>query len=199
VTDAPTPEPLDPGRSALLVMDYQTGIVGRVQDSDALVDRVASAIAAARGAGLLVGYVRVALTDEDYARVPESNRAFSAAAAARTMHADDPDTQIDARLAPVDGDLEVRKVRVGPFSTTDLDRQLRDRGVDTIVLAGISTSGVVLSTVRYAADVDYRVLVVEDLCADFDPEVHRVLTEKVFPRQADVITLARLLVLLPPN
>lgn len=197
MTDARQPEPLDPGRTALLVMDYQVGIVGRVQDAGALLDRAATAVAAARRARMAVGYVRVALTEDDYARVPASNPTFAAAAAARMMHADDPDTQIDARVAPVDGDIVVRKVRVGPFSTTDLDRQLRDRAIDTIVLAGISTSGVVLSTVRYAADVDYRILVVEDLCADTDPEVHRVLIEKVFPRQAEVVTLAELLELLP--
>jgi nicotinamidase-related amidase len=161
------------------------------------VDRAARAIAAARGAGVQLAYVRVALTDDDYRRVPATNKTFAAAAAARMMHADDPDTRIDARVAPIEGDIVVRKVRVGPFSTTDLDGQLRARGIDTIALAGISTSGVVLSTVRYAADVDYRVLVVEDLCADTDPEVHRILTEKVFPRQAEVISLAELFELLP--
>jgi nicotinamidase-related amidase len=56
------------------------------------------------------------------------------------------------------------------------------------VLAGIATSGVVLSTIRQAADLDYELTVLEDGCADADPEVHRVLMEKVFPRQASVIT-----------
>ncbi len=45
----------------------------------------------------------------------------------------------------------------------------------------------VLSTVRYAADLDYRLLVVEDCCADQDPEVHDFLTQRIFPRQADVV------------
>ena len=64
------------------------------------------------------------------------------------------------------------------------------------MLAGISTSGVVLSTVRDAADRDYRLLVLADCCADPDGEVHRVLMEKVLPRQVEVIDLeafARLL------
>ena len=51
------------------------------------------------------------------------------------------------------------------------------------------TSGVVLSTLRQAADLDYRLTVLTDACYDPDPEIHRVLTEKVFPRQADVITI----------
>jgi nicotinamidase-related amidase len=58
------------------------------------------------------------------------------------------------------------------------------------VLAGIATSGVVLSTVRDAADRDYELVVLSDCCVDSDPEVHRLLLERVFPRQARVITSA---------
>jgi len=58
-----------------------------------------------------------------------------------------------------------------------------------MVLAGIATSGVVLSTLREAADKDYRITVLSDGCADADEEVHRVLTTKVFLRQADVMTV----------
>ena len=57
------------------------------------------------------------------------------------------------------------------------------------MLCGISTSGVVLSTVRDGADHDFRIVVLEDGCFDRDPEVHRVLTEKVFPRQAEVVSI----------
>ena len=57
-------------------------------------------------------------------------------------------------------------------------------------MTGVATSGVVLSTLRQAADLDYRLVVLSDACLDADPEVHRVLTEKVFPRQAAVRTVA---------
>jgi nicotinamidase-related amidase len=67
---------------------------------------------------------------------------------------------------------------------------LRSHDIDTLVLCGIATSGVVLSTVREGADRDYRLIVLEDLCLDADEEVHRVLTQKVFPRQADVVNSA---------
>jgi nicotinamidase-related amidase len=76
---------------------------------------------------------------------------------------------------------------VSAFAGTDLDMILRANGIETLVLAGIATSGVVLSTLRHAADADYKVVVAEDCCADRDPEVHRVLTEKVFPRQATIV------------
>jgi nicotinamidase-related amidase len=49
---------------------------------------------------------------------------------------------------------------------------------------------VVLSTLRQAADLDYGLVVLSDGCLDADPEVHRVLTEKIFPRQAEVVTVA---------
>jgi nicotinamidase-related amidase len=134
-----------------------------------------------------VGYVRVAFTDSDYAKVPESNKSFSQLKAIRRLPDSDPDSGIHPSLAPQPGDISVRKTRVGAFSTTDLAEQLSRHNIDTLVLAGVSTSGVVLSTLRYAADRDYRLYVLEDCCADADEEVHRVLMQKVFPRQADVI------------
>ena len=66
---------------------------------------------------------------------------------------------------------------------------LRAKDIKHLVLTGVATSGVVLSTVREAADKDYRLTVLADACADSDGEVHRVLTTKVFPRQADVISV----------
>jgi nicotinamidase-related amidase len=79
---------------------------------------------------------------------------------------------------------------VGPFSTTNLDAILRAKSIETLVLMGIRTSGVVLSTVRWAADIDYRLIVLSDCCADPDEEVHRVLIEKVllFLGQATIVT-----------
>jgi nicotinamidase-related amidase len=94
-----------------------------------------------------------------------------------------------AELAPRPGETVVVKRRVSAFTGSDLEVVLRAAEVDHLVLAGIATSGVVLSTLREAADRDYRLTVLGDACVDADPEVHRVLTEKVFPRQADVITV----------
>lgn len=184
---------LNPARTALLVMDYQNGVISQVAEPDELVALTASAIAAVRAAGGTVGHVRVGFTDADYEGfAPTSRMGAMAKAAGRALDADAPATQIDERVAPQAGDIVVRKTRVGAFSTTDLDKQLNQRGIDTLVLAGIATSGVTLSTVRDASDRDYRILVLEDGCADRDPEVHDVLMHKVFPRQAEVITIAQL-------
>jgi nicotinamidase-related amidase len=65
---------------------------------------------------------------------------------------------------------------------------LRAHNIETLILMGHATSGVMLSTVRLAADLDYQLIVVEDGCADRDPEVHKLLMEKVFPRQGMVVS-----------
>jgi nicotinamidase-related amidase len=75
------------------------------------------------------------------------------------------------------------------FSENQLQLILRARGVENLVFFGISTSGITLSTLRRASDLDYRCVVLKDACFDADQEVHRVLTEKVFPSQATVVTV----------
>ncbi len=187
------PAPIDPHRAALLVMDYQRGIVGMLDDADAPLQRATEAIALMRDRGGHVGYVRVAFTDEDLQGIPATSRMGARIAASpQAFHDDSPTTQIDERVAPHDGDIIVRKTRVGAFSTTDLADQLAARGIDTLILAGISTSGVVLSTVRDGSDRDYALYVLSDATADPDTAVHACLMERVFPRQADVITVAEL-------
>ena len=179
---------IHPATTALLIMDVQPSIVAQLPDPDAFIGGLLRAREAARTAGLTVGYVRVALTPDDIASVPASNLTFHAAAATGRL-LDGPETEVDPRIAPGDDEIVVRKSRVGAFSTTDLGEQLAGRGVDTLVLCGIATSGVVLSTVRDAADHDFSIVVLEDGCFDRDPEVHRVLTEKVFPRQGEVVSI----------
>jgi nicotinamidase-related amidase len=188
---------IDPSHAALLVMDYQNGILGLFDDADPLLSRVSAAIALVRSRGGQVAYVRVAFEDADLEGfAPTSGMGKRVASAGGAFHADALTTAIHERVAPEPGDIVVRKTRVGAFSTTDLDARLRARGVDTLLLAGISTSGCVLSTARDAADRDFRVVVVEDASADPDPELHAFLTGRIFPRQGDVVTIAELAELL---
>jgi nicotinamidase-related amidase len=179
--------------TVLLVMDVQQGIVdrfpmpGSVQPA-AFLQRVARATATARGAGARVVYVRIGFRP-GRPEISSRNRAFSARAASGGYEEDSPATQIHPAVAPLPEDLVVTKRRVSAFTGSDLEVLLRGLGAGTLVLAGIATSGVVLSTLRQAADLDYQLVVLSDACADSDPEVHRVLTEKVFPRQAEVLTV----------
>ncbi len=190
---------IDPARTALLVMDYQAGILDQLADGPELLTRAAKTIGRVRQAGAQVGFVRVAFEDADYDAIPPTSMMTRIASAGRAFHADSSATAIPDQIAPEAGDIVVRKTRVGAFSTTDLDAQLRARGIDTLLLAGISTSGVVLSTVRDAHDRDYQVFVLADLTADREPGVHEFLTGKIFPRQARVITTADLDELLTAN
>ena len=122
---APT---IDPKRTALLVMDFQHGVVERMPGLDSLLARVQQAITDVRDHGGTIAYVRVAFTEADWAAIPPTNAIFSRVGENHLMHDEDRSTAIDDRLAPQPGDIVVRKTRVGAMSTTDLDRQLRDRG-----------------------------------------------------------------------
>jgi nicotinamidase-related amidase len=176
-----------PSRTALLLMDFQSAILAAVADPETLLDRAHAALSWARTEKAHVVYVRVAFTPDDFAAVPLHNKTFSTVAQNRLLSDGSPETEIHESFDVHDADIVMRKTRVGPFNTTDLHSHLHNQGIDTLVLAGISTGGVVLSTLRHAADADYRLYVLKDATADPDPEVHRVLIDKVFPHQADVI------------
>jgi nicotinamidase-related amidase len=169
-------------------MDFQHGIVERL-GAPSVTDGADRAAKAARAAGIPVMFVRVGFRP-GYPEIAESNASFSAisAQAGDAYTQEHPGTQVHAALTPHDGEPVIVKRRVSAFTGSDLDVLLRAAGADSLVLAGISTSGVVLSTLRQAADLDYRLTVLADACADPDEEVHRVLTKKVFPRQALVTT-----------
>src|SRR5579872_5262722 len=164
---------------ALLVMDMQQGIVRRFGDPQVLLGQIAVAIGAARAADIPVIYIVVRFR-KGYPEVSARNRSFSALRdAGPAMEESNPATEIHPNVAPHEGDVVVTKRRVGAFSGSDLDVVLRALQVEGLVLTGIATSGVVLSTVRAAADLDFRCTVLSDCCADADEEVHRVLMTKV--------------------
>lgn len=178
---------LDKDRTALLMADFHTDSMGEnpVVQERRTIDRAREVLHAARNAGVFVAYIVVNFRP-DYPEISEMNQTFSSRKAAGVAPAADPGDLILATVSPRQGEPIVVKHRVGAFFGTDLDMILRAQGRDTLILMGHATSGVILSTVRYAADADYRLVVVEDGCADRDAEVHTLLMEKVFPRQATV-------------
>ena len=187
------PLSLHPATSALLVMDFQTAIVDSIAaDKEALLARTGSVIEAARKVRMKVIYVVVGFRS-GYPEASARNQSFAAIRGTGRFLEGSAGTEVHPTLAPKHDDAVVTKHRVSAFAGTDLDMILRANGMETLVLAGIATSGVVLSTVRHAADADYRMIVIEDSCADRDVEVHRVLTEKVFVRQATVAKAAEVI------
>jgi nicotinamidase-related amidase len=174
--------------TALLVMDVQVGIVGMLPDAGMLISNVPKAIATARDRKIPVIYVVVGFR-QGTPEINMNNKGF-AASKERFANANmDEFMKVHPDIAPQAGELLVIKRRVSAFTGSDLEVILRAFGIQHMVLTGIATSGVVLSTLREAADKDYRLTVIADCCADGDEEVHRVLTTKVFPRQAEVVTL----------
>ncbi|MFE4860469.1 cysteine hydrolase family protein [Streptomyces sp. NPDC056670] len=176
--------------SALLVMDIQRGIVDRFPESAGAdyLTRLGTAVDAARAAGVPVIHVVIGFR-AGHPEVSPRNKAFGALAGSAAFVEGDSSAAIHPALAPQPGDVVVTKKRVSAFAGSDLDTVLRGAGVTHLVLTGIATSGVVLSTLRQAADLDFGLTVLSDGCLDGDAEVHRVLTEKVFPRQADVVSV----------
>ncbi len=185
---------INPERTAVLIMDYENDIIGMLPESvrTPLVEKASLILQKARQDNIQVIYVVVRFRD-GYPEVNPHNKLFSGLKQTGLLIEGKPGAEIDSRLAPQPCDILVTKRRVGAFSTTDLETILRSKNINKLVMFGLSTSGVVLSTVRWAADMDYSLAVVSDASADRDSEVHRVLMEKVFPWQATILTTKELL------
>ena len=175
--------------TVLLAMDFQNGIAGDdAFASTGVLERARDAVAAARRNNIPVVWVRVALREGH----PElaATASFAQIAAHGDVDETHASTSIHETLDRHQGEPIVTKRRISAFTGSDLEVLLCGYGASSLVLAGVATSGVVLSTVRQAADLDFELTVLSDACADRDPEVHTVLTEKVFPKQATVLTVA---------
>jgi nicotinamidase-related amidase len=172
---------------ALLLLDFQYGVLDTITNSADVLSRAEAALWWARQQRVQVAHVRVAFTEEDFERVPTHNKALRQIVESRKFAEGSPEAAIHSRVAPQGGELVVRKTRFGAFSTTELHRLLQELGIDTLILAGVSTSGVVLSTVRDALDRDYEIYVLADTIADHDPKLHDVLVERLLPQSVNVI------------
>ena len=179
---------LDKSTTALLIADFYADMMTSLPHAvdRGVVARTQAVQRAARDAGLLVCYSATVFRP-GYPEISDRNKTFSQRKASGAPAISDPIQVIHEGVRPIDGEIVVGKHRVNALYGTDLDMSLRANNIETIVLLGYATSGVVLSTTRYAADSDYRLYIVEDCCSDSDPEVHDFLTQRIFPRQADVV------------
>jgi nicotinamidase-related amidase len=188
---------IEPKTTALLLMDFQRMVVDSYAvDKEALLSRVKRLAMAARNSGAMVIHVVVGF-QIGYPEISGRNSIFSGLKAAGLLAPGHPTGEIHPELSPRPGDVVVTKQRVSAFTGTNLDMILRSNNIDMLLLTGIITQGVVLSTLRHASDMDYRAVVVADGCSDKDPEVQRVLMEKIFPFQARVATVEEVIGALP--
>ena len=179
---------LDKGRTALLIADFYDAMMTSLphaMERD-VVGKTAAMQQAARNAGLMVCYCATVFRP-GYPEIGRRNKTFGQRKASGQPAVFDPVAIIHPAVAPAGGEVVVGKHRVNALYGTGLDVVLRANDVNTLIVLGYATSGVVLSTVRYASDLDYNLYVVEDCCSDSDPEVHDFLMARIFPRQAEVV------------
>ena len=182
---------MDPARTAVLSMDCQAGIVSiYTRDAkDAFLLRVASVLNHARAAGMTVIHIQVGFRP-GLPEISSRNTLFGAVKSSE-QHQQlfrEPLGAIPDIIAPHGNEIVITKRRISAFAGTDLAMVLRANDIDTLVLLGIATSGVVLSTLTEAADADYRVAVIGDCCADLDSALHDCLLQRFFPTRGSVFS-----------
>jgi nicotinamidase-related amidase len=179
----------DVRNTALLAMDCQAGILSiYAKPHEEFVARAARVVGAARSAGMPVVLVRVGFRP-GLPEVSDRNPLFAAMKASPQHQKlfEGAAGEVHPALGPEPDDIVVTKHRVSAFAGTDLHMILRAKNIETVVLFGIATSGVVLSTLLEASDADFRAVVIGDCCTDMDAELHDALIQRLFPRRAEVI------------
>ena len=188
----------DLGRTALVLLDYQNynvhpdgywssvtpGLIARVAPALA---RTAEALAAARVAGICVVHVQNAWREGHPDINPRAPWQADAKAAGRSTE-DSWGVEFFEPLAPLAGELVVRKRTVSGFAGTDLDRLLRLHDVSTVVIAGIITNFAAEGTARDASDRGYRVVVLADCCESITDEMHAFAVTQVLPVIGEVVS-----------
>ena len=182
---------MEPARTAVLSMDCQAGIISIYagETKDTFLARVAKVLNQARTTGMMIIHVQVGFRPG----LPEvsSRNALFGRIKSSEQHQQlfrEPLGAFPEAIAPHDGEIVIRKRRVSAFAGTDLAMILRSNDIDTLVLLGIATSGVVLSTLVEAADADYRLAVIGDCCADLDSTLHDCLVQRFFPTRGAVLS-----------
>jgi len=173
---------LDAISTALILIDLQKGVLSmpvQPHSADAVYTRSMLLAQRFRSAGALVVRVRVAFASDlaDAVRQPVDQPTNYAALKAGWDEFPEP---------PALSDVVITKHQWGAFYGTELDLQLRRRGIRTIVLGGISTNLGVESTARSAAEHGYELVVAEDLCSGGSAEMHAFSFAHILPRLARV-------------
>lgn len=176
-------------KSALLVMDMQTAILNSLPEEarNGLLKRMQLLIETARKNEIPVIYVVVGFRP-GIPEVGETSGFFPFKSRLKDVDIEEW-KKIHPVLQPDKDEIIIQKKRISAFTGSDLEIVLRAMDVRHLILTGVATSGVVLSTYREAFDKDFRLTVLSDGCADADPEVHQVLTEKIYSRTGEVITI----------
>ncbi|MGU3654942.1 cysteine hydrolase [Mycolicibacterium sp. A43C] len=184
--------PVAPNECALLVLGCQPEILAAIPQHDELIARINKVVDIVRIHEGIVVHARLAFDPMDYRFPPLTNKEFGTVVQEHQLRNGTPGADLHPALSVRQEDIELRTTRLGVFSTTKLDEQLTNYGVTTLIVTGCHTSGAVLTTIREAADRDYRIIVVAGCTADPDSEVLDFLLERVFARQVEIWSAAQL-------
>lgn len=185
---------LDVNNSVLIIADFYAEAMNTVPHAleRGVVEKARALQEAARDVGMMVLYTATVFRD-GYPEISPRNKTFSSRKSSGQPAVSDPVALIHPLVAPRQGEPVVGKHRVNAFYQTDLDMILRSNGIESLVLFGYATSGVILSMVRYGADADYQLVVVEDCCVDREADVHDFLMNRIFPRQTTIASSAEVI------
>ena len=182
---------LNPGHTALLVMDFENDIVHEegafkdfgfaqmVKENDVL-GKTASLLTAARNAGILVIYVSVKFRP-GYPERPANAGLWQGLHGANALVEGTWGASIHDAVAPQEGEPVVTKRGVSAFMASDLEPILKNRRIGTVLLTGVATNFVVEGTAREASDRGYNVVVVADCCASVNQEAHDAALSVALP------------------
>ncbi|WP_345948925.1 isochorismatase family cysteine hydrolase [Mucilaginibacter sp. PAMB04274] len=177
--------------TALLVMDIQTSVLAGMTETATILTNINKAIAYAHSHNIMVIFIIVGFRN-GVPEVSADNKMLAGIkerSAGINLHEM---SKVHPGVVSDPQEIIVIKHRISAFVGTDLELILRAQSIRHLILTGVSTSGVVLSTLREAADRDYRITVLKDCCMDRDEAVHQILVEKVFVLQAEVTDLNNL-------
>jgi len=191
---------IDPARAALLLLDYQNynvhpdgywarAMPGSAERAAPAVARTAEVLAAARQSGITVIHVQDAWREGHPDVNPHTPWQADAKAAGRSTEGTWGIEFVEA-LAPVEGEIVVRKRAVSAFAGTELDRLLHIHDLATLVIAGIVTNFAAEGTARDASDRGYRVIVLADCCESVTDEMHEFSITQILPAIGEVVNAA---------
>lgn len=172
-------------KSVLMICDYQLGVGDEPYAKPAAL-RASAALAVGRKAGMLVVFSKV-MFRPGYIDISPRNKYFSKVKA--TNELPPAESRLIPLFQPLPNEVLIIKDRFNAFTGDDLTIILRSQGITNLVLAGVSTSGVVLSTFCAAADEDYSMTMLSDACADPNIGLNNDLMTNLFPLSATVLTV----------
>ena len=185
-------------KPALVLVDMIKGFTDGAcplgSDCPDVVAANAQLLAEFRRRNLPIFFTTVVYTSDDQAQVFRSR-----IEALNVLTPDSSWVQVDARLAMLPGEVLVEKQWASSFYKTDLDDQLRERGVDSLVVTGLTTSGCVRATVVDGLQFEYPVVVPREAVGDRNPEAHAANLFDMHAKYADVMAVADVIAALPEN